>query len=72
MNLNCVETSTSSVITSFCYDEASQILAIAFKNGGIYNYYDVPASVFEEMSGASSKGQFFLENVRDRYRYARI
>ena len=69
--MNCIETPGSSIITRFCYDEGSQVLIIEFKHGGIYNYYDVPESVFEEMSVASSTGQFFLAKIKERYRYTR-
>lgn len=70
--MNCIETPESSVIARFCYDGRGQILIVEFRHGGIYNYYDVPESVFEQMRGASSKGQFFLESIKETYRYTRV
>jgi lysyl-tRNA synthetase class 2 len=68
----CIETPESSSIARFCYDGPNQVLVIQFKHGGIYNYSDVPATVFREMIAAPSKGQFFLENIRDKYDYTRV
>jgi len=70
--MECIETPESSSIGRFCYDGLNQILLIEFKNGGIYYYHEVPESVFREMTVASSKGQFFLENIRGEYDYTRI
>ena len=67
----CVETPESSSIARFCYDRQNRVLVVEFQHGGIYNYYAVPESVFMGMIAAPSKGQFFLENIRDEYDYAR-
>jgi len=64
-----VETPDSSSIARFCYDERSRVLIVEFKHGRVYNYYDVPQGVFEQMIIARSKGRFFLENIREEYDY---
>lgn len=69
--MKCIETPDSSSLTRFCYDERNKVLVVQFKHGGIYNYYDVPQSVFDEMKVASSKGRFFVDNVREDYDYTR-
>ena len=43
---------------------------VEFKHGGVYNYYDVPESVFKKMIAASSKGQFFVKYIKEEYDYA--
>jgi hypothetical protein len=70
--MKCIETPASSSIACFCYDERNQVLVVEFKHRRIYNYYDVPQEVFEQMISAPSKGQFFLENVREEYDYTRV
>lgn len=46
------------------------------KNGGpdkgAYVYYDVPTKVYRKFVGAPSKGHFFWENIRHRYRYSKL
>jgi KTSC domain len=69
--MNWIETPESSNIARFKYDESSQVLAVEFKNAGVYNYFDVPVSIFEQMQSAASKGQFLAQSIKGHYRYAR-
>ena len=66
-----IETPESSNIARFKYDEASRVLKIEFKNGGLYDYFDVPDNVFEGMRNAPSKGQYLAQLIKGKYRYAR-
>ena len=61
----------SSNIERFKYDATNQVLTVEFKNGGVYNYFDVIESVFEEMKSAGSRGQYLAERIKGTYRYAR-
>lgn len=70
--MNWISTPESSNIEGFEYDETTQVLTVEFKNGGRYNYYDVPEVVFDRMKAAPSKGQFLAENIKSTYRYARV
>ena len=54
------------------YDENSNTLEIEFKGGRLYQYFDVPVQVFEELRNAGSLGQYFNSNIKGYYRYARI
>lgn len=69
--MNWIATPDSSTIARYKYDERGHVLTIEFKNGGIYNYYDVPQVIYEQMNAASSKGQFLAQNIKGKYRYAR-
>jgi hypothetical protein len=69
--MNWIETSESTTIARFGYDSSSQTLTVEFKNGGTYQYFDVPETVFEQMMAASSKGQFLAQTIKGAYRYAR-
>lgn len=60
----------SSNIHSVGYDNG--VLEIQFHNGGIYQYFDVPAQVYEALLAADSKGGFFARGIRGVYRYARV
>lgn len=66
-----IDTPESSNIVRFAYDSQSQILAVEFKAGSVYNYYDIPESIFEQMKAAPSKGQFLAQHIKGSYRYAR-
>jgi hypothetical protein len=62
----------SSTISRMSYDETRKVLSIEFKNGSRYEYYDLPAAVFQQMKAAGSKGQFLSANIKGLYRYARV
>lgn len=70
--MSWIATPESSNIAGFDYDPDQQVLIVEFINGGRYNYYDVPESVFEEMQAATSKGQYLARNVKNVFRYARV
>ncbi len=61
----------STNMARFKYDAASQVLVVEFKNGGVYNYFDVPESDFEGMRSAGSKGQYLAQRIKGVYRYAK-
>ena len=67
-----IDTPESSKIVRFAYDVQAQVLAVEFKSGSTYNYYDIPEIIFEQMKAASSKGQFLAQQVKGSYRYARV
>lgn len=50
------------------YDQATAVLSLWFaESGGPYDYYLVPARIFDDLCRASSKGRFFNEHIRDHY-----
>lgn len=69
MNRNPV---TSSNIASIGYDDASATLEIEFKNGGIYQYFDVSQREYEGLMSADSHGSYLAQNIKGRYRYSKV
>jgi hypothetical protein len=61
----------SSNIAEVGYDASTGTLELLFHNGRLYQYFDVPAAVHEELLQAPSPGQYFYQNIRGVYRYAR-
>lgn len=66
-----INTPESSTIARFDYAEDRKVLVVEFRNGGRYNYYDVPQVLFNEMKSAPSKGQFHAQRIKGAFRYAR-
>jgi len=66
-----IDTPESSTIVRFDYAADRKVLIVEFKNGGRYNYYDVPSVMFDRMKAAPSKGQFLAQNIKGAFRYAR-
>jgi len=61
----------SSNISEIGYDEQSATLEVLFKDGLIYQYFDVPKASFDSLLSAPSIGQFFNKEIRGVYRFAR-
>ena len=62
----------SSNINSIGYDHNSSTLEIQFNDGAIYQYFDVPETVYQALMSASSHGKYFAANIKGVYRYTRI
>lgn len=63
---------TSSNIQSIGYDENTQTLEVEFKNGGTYQYFDVPKHEYDSLMSASSHGQYLAANIKGKYRYSKV
>jgi hypothetical protein len=50
----------------------SRVLEIQFESGRIYQYFNVPEDVYDEMLKAESKGKYFNANIRGKYTYQEI
>lgn len=70
--MDMIPTPESSNIAAFGHDMNSNILRVEFKNGGLYDYFDVPEAVFEQMKNAPSKGQFLAFQIKPYFRYSRV
>lgn len=62
----------SSNIARVGYDPDTAVLVLEFKDGSIYEYYDVPQYVYDGLMAASSKGSYAHQNVYKVYRPQRI
>jgi len=47
-------------------------LELGFKQGAVYQYFDVPDAVYQELMRADSKGTFFHANIKNNYRYTKL
>ena len=58
---------TSSNIQSIGYDDEVKSLYVTFKGGKTYEYENVPASVYDELSEAESVGKYFNQFIKNNY-----
>lgn len=59
-------------LASIGYDAENEILEVQFNHGGVYQYFDVPENVYEELMNADSHGRYFVANIKDDYEYQKI
>jgi hypothetical protein len=64
MNRQPVE---SSMIRSVGYDAASATLEVEFNSGKVYQYFEVPAEIHQELMEASSHGSYMRSAIIDVY-----
>ena len=62
----------SSTLQSVGYNEEYQTLEVEFRNGAVYQYYNCPKLMYDELMSAPSKGQFFNSQIRDRFPFSRV
>jgi len=63
---------SSTDLRSVGYDEATMTLEVEFRSGGVYLYSHIPASLYQDLMRASSKGSYFHAYIRDKYPTTRI
>lgn len=64
---------TSSNILSIGYDPDNMILEVEFTTGAVYQYYDVPQSIYDGLMAADSHSTFLSAYVKKGgYRYAQV
>ena len=62
----------SSNLAAVGYDPNSETLEVEFKNGRVYEYYNVPDFIHERLMQASSLGQFFNAEIKDVFACSQI
>lgn len=69
MNMTAVESTT---LVTVAYDEALGVLQLEFRSGAIYRYFGVPATVYDGLLSAPSKGNYFNQVIRGHFPYRLI
>jgi hypothetical protein len=69
MNRMVVE---SSSLTSVSYSPDQAILQIEFRDGTIYDFFDVPWTAAQQFLQADSKGGHFNAKIRNVFRCQRV
>lgn len=59
----------SSNIVSVGYDVAGGVLEVEFQSGKIYQYLQVPESMYQDLMTASSKGEFFHDHILKEFAF---
>ena len=62
----------SSNIDNCVYDTRDSKLCVKFKNGVIYEYYNVPHHIFTKFRFAESQGSYLSKIIAKTYNYKKI
>lgn len=58
----------SGLFAAAAYREGARQLYLQFRDGKIYRYFECPVSVCREFLTAESKGRYFSQHIRNRFR----
>jgi len=59
----------SDVMDNAHFNDHTKVLTVTFQSGSVYEYENVPERVFNRLNAAPSKGQFFNQNIRNKYAF---
>lgn len=62
----------SSNIVSIGYDTDTETLEVEFLSGTIYQYFNVPQNMYDQLNQAGSKGRFLNTYIKKAYPYSRV
>jgi hypothetical protein len=63
---------SSSNLRSVGYDSATNTLEIGFHGRQVYQYFNVPESVYQGLMNAASHGKYHYRHIKEKYPYERI
>ncbi|MBK8983158.1 MAG: KTSC domain-containing protein [Ignavibacteria bacterium] len=66
------ESVQSSMIASLGYDANISTLEVEFNSGAVWQYYDVPESIYYDLMNSGSQGKFFHSNIKGQYNEAQV
>lgn len=63
------QTLESTVVRAVGY---THVLEIEFQNGRVYQYFEVPKTIYSEFLESDSKGRYFNAHIRGKFPYREI
>ena len=63
---------SSSNLAEVGYHDPTQTMEVCFKSGRVYQYFDVPRNVYDELMRTESPGGYLSSEVKGRFRYAKV
>lgn len=63
----------SAALESVGYDPDKKILELEFTdNGGVWQYYQLPTTVYKKFRNADSLGRYFVKEIKGRYEEKKV
>ncbi len=63
---------SSNHLAAIGYEASSAVLCIEFKDGSVYEYFDVPQHEYDGLMAADSHGKYAHRNIYKRYRQNKV
>lgn len=62
----------SSCIAAVRFSPDERVLVLEFRNGLVYEYFDVPSNLYTALITADSKGAFIARFIRGHFSFRRL
>lgn len=62
----------SRLLAGMAFDHDRSILQLEFRDGTVYQYFQVPRQTYQDLWQADSKGAYFNHHIRSVFRCARL
>ena len=62
----------SKLLASSAFEAGKHTLYLRFRSGEVYRYFDFPQTQYREFLDAESRGRYFLNHIRNQFRYERL
>lgn len=62
----------SSNLLSVGYDSETETLEVEFSNGSVYQYFNVPQNMYDQLMQEVSKGKFLSAYIKNFYPFSRV
>lgn len=72
MRLPAFKSVQSRALRAVAYDRGARTLTVKFVSAEVYEYFEVPASIYDDLMAADSKGTYFQRNIRDQFAYRKL
>ena len=59
----------SGLFAAAAYRKQARQLYLRFRDGDVYRYFDCPLPVYREFLTVNSKGRYFSQKIRNRFRH---
>ena len=59
----------SGLFSAAAYRSSARQLYLKFQDGKIYRFFDCPVVVYDEFMAAVSRGRYFSQQIRNRFRF---
>lgn len=59
---------SSGVMKGYQYNKQNKILYISDIGGFVYQYFEVPETIIDNMLNSSEPGEYYKKNIRKRFR----
>ena len=62
----------SKLLAASAYEAGKHILCLLFRSGEVYRYFEFSEEQYREFLDAESHGRYFLNYIRNDFRYERL